>query len=505
MRFLTIVLIMMGSFAVAQNQIQLNYTVDPTQNLDTFYVTAQIIGLVDENNIYQFASTAPGTYQTMNIGRFVSDFKALDRKGKELKINKLSVNQYEILKPKRVANISYKVAETFDTPVQEFPVYPMAGSSIEEDHCLLNPHTVIGYFTGLQSHNILLKVRKQSDWKEGSAMSKAGGFYYAENYDHLVDSPVLLGKLTTAETMVSDTKVQLFTYSKNDKITSEELLSHMQDMLQATEKFLVKLPVPRYTFLYHFEPDVPQPAGAWEHSYSSTYTLTESNFKPDDIERVADIASHEFFHIVTPLNIHSEVVESFNFVSPTPSKHLWLYEGVTEWASNILMMRGGVVPLESYLNTGIAQKIMVNEFYFDKTWSLNDLAEQSFTEKGAKQYGNIYYKGAFVAFMLDVRLLELSDGKKGLREVLLELVEKYGKGNPVSEENFFDDFTAMTYPEMASFFETYMMGSEALPYEEYLNKIGLTKNIEGKNVTVKELSEKTEEQQKLFDAWHKAL
>ena len=34
--------------------------------------------------IYQFASTAPGTYQVMDVGRFVRRFEALDRTGKAI-------------------------------------------------------------------------------------------------------------------------------------------------------------------------------------------------------------------------------------------------------------------------------------------------------------------------------------------------------------------------------------------------------------------------------------
>ena len=40
-----------------------------------------------------------------------------------------------------------------------------------------------------------------------------------------------------------------------------------------------------------------------------------------------------------------------------------MYEGVTEWASNILLYRGGVVTEEDYLANSIAQKILVDERY----------------------------------------------------------------------------------------------------------------------------------------------
>ena len=83
----------------------------------------------------------------------------------------------------------------------------------------------------------------------------------------------------------------------------------MNGMLQAAGRFLGKLPVDRYTFLYHFED---KGAGAWEHSFSSEYVLPESPYTDSVGRQVTDIAAHEFFHVVTPLNIHSEIIEHFN-------------------------------------------------------------------------------------------------------------------------------------------------------------------------------------------------
>jgi predicted metalloprotease with PDZ domain len=83
--------------------------------------------------------------------------------------------------------------------------------------------------------------------------------------------------------------------------------------------------VDRYTFLY----DVgDQSAGAWEHSYGSECVLRESPFTPAVGAQVTDVAAHEFFHVVPRLSIHSEIIEHFNFATPVPSQHLWLYEGL---------------------------------------------------------------------------------------------------------------------------------------------------------------------------------
>jgi predicted metalloprotease with PDZ domain len=465
------------------------YQLDFTKNLDTTFVEASFSGKLPKGTItYQFAATAPGTYQTMNIGRFISSFKAFDKRGKEIAINRLSVNQFEIAEAKKLEKITYKVAETFDTPVEDYSVYLMCGTSIEDDHVLMNAHTLLGYLTGYQTSPIQVKPIVPESWTTGSALSKKDGYFQAVDFDELVDSPILSGKLTVADTTIANTKVEIFTYSQHDLITSKMLLKDMSNMLGAAKEFLVTLPVDKYTFLYFFEEDMSSKGatGAWEHSYSSEYVLTEGEPTKEYMTKVTDIASHEFFHIVTPLNIHSEIVAQFNFVTPTPSVHLWMYEGVTEWASNILLFRDGVVALED----------------FDASWSLKKLSNESFNAEGSKQYGNIYYKGSLVAGLLDIKLLELSKGKAGLRELLLSLVKKYGKGNPVSEKNFFEDITKMTYPEIGEFFNNYVLDNQPLPHKEYLAKIGLmlTRDEEGRP-SVSKMEEMTDEQTLLFNAW----
>jgi len=95
---------------------------------------------------------------------------------------------------------------------------------------------------------------------------------------------------------------------------------------------------------------------------------------------------------------------------------------------------------------------------------------------GSSQFSNVYNKGALVAALLDIRLLELSGGAKGLREIILELIETYGPENAFSEANFFNDLAELTgYPtEVTDFLNKYVKGIDALPMVEYFDKIGIT-------------------------------
>ncbi|MBC7446719.1 MAG: peptidase [Hymenobacteraceae bacterium] len=470
MRFLPLLLVSFLSAITAYAQpAALAYTIDVRPADDLFHVEVAVTDVTKANAVYQFAATAPGTYQVMDIGRFVRSFEAFDAAGKALPVKKVGENQWRLGKPTKTRLLRYTIAETWDTPVKDHPVYRMCGTSIEADHVLFNAHCVVGYFTGQQARPLRLRFEHPAGWQRGTVLAAdPDGSYLTTSFDHAVDSPVLLGRLTQARTKVGDTEVALYCYSKTGLIKADTLLGAMRQMLGAAQQFLVKLPVPRYAFLYHFE-DVSN--GAWEHSYSSEYVIEEDTLTRRFLAGVVSTAAHEFFHIVTPLNLHSEVIEHFNFVNPTGSEHLWLYEGVTEWASDLMQLRGGMIPLDMYLSE-LSSKVNYDH-YADTTYALSRLGLKSFTDEGQKQYGNIYQRGAVTAALLDLRLLELSGGKRGLREVLLELTKRYGPSKPFAEKSFMEEFTRLTYPEIGDFFARYVRRAEPLPLAAYFGKVGV--------------------------------
>jgi predicted metalloprotease with PDZ domain len=487
--------------SAAAQQSPLGYAINLNQRADdSFEVTAWVGGLTEANGIYQFAATAPGTYQVMDIGRFVRSFEAFDAMGQPIPVERVSVNQWKLSAPARARTLRYTVAETWDTPVDQHQIYLMCGTSMEQDHVLINPHAVIGYPTGMQARPIRLRIAYPAAWNVGTALERdRSGAYLAEDFDHLVDSPILLGRLSEARTRVTGVPVEIYTYSRTGKIRSSQLLGAMDDMLQAAGRFLGKLPVDRYTFLYHFDQ---RAAGAWEHSLSSEYVLQESEFTDSVGRYVTDIAAHEFFHIVTPLNLHSEIIEHFNFVTPVPSQHLWLYEGTTEWAAHAMQLRSGLKSLDEYL-ARVIQKMQTDRTRFDSTWSLRELALTSYSDSGQAQYGNIYMRGALTAGLLDIRLLELSGGRRGLQDLIADLTRRFGKRRAFPEATFVDTVVAMTYPEIRDFFERYVWDSERLPIAEYYGKLGirLVEAPDGTPVRFEVGSAATPAQRTLREAW----
>jgi predicted metalloprotease with PDZ domain len=437
---------------------------------DTFKVELIVDELTAANSIIQFPATAPGTYDILDFGRFVTSFRAFDEGLTEIPVDHPSTNQWVLSDPENTYLIKYEIAETFDTPVDVHPIYKMAGTSIENDHTLLNAFAVLAYPTGLKERDFYLDVVAPSGWTSGSSLPKTtSGLYLAPNYDFLVDNPLLFGEMTTSTTSIGGATIGVHTYSKSKAIASSQILNDIQQILTDANEFLDGLPVGQYNFLFVFDDFN---AGALEHSYSSVYVLNDQPYSTGYGTVLRHLTSHEFFHIVTPLNIHSEIIEDFNFAVPTPSQHLWLYEGVTEWASYTMRYRNQSITLEDLLyqfsgKINYAKSPSLN-------YSLTQLSSDCYTSEGGAQFNNVYNKGAMVAALLDIRLLELSNGLKGLREVILELIDTFGPNNSFSETEFFDYLVSITYPEVEVFINSYIKGTDALPYVEYFAKLGIT-------------------------------
>lgn len=456
-------------------QPQIIYNIDVTElGDDLFDVTVSASNLTEENNVYNFPATVPGTYQVMDFGRFVESFDAFDSDGNKLGVEQISTNQWKINNISKLSEIRYNINDTFDADLDKNYPMPMSGSGIDSHYVAINTFAVLGYFKGLQSYPSKLKLEYDSDWILGTSLKKdENHFYVSETYDRLADSPILMGELSTAFTKVGEIDVEVYVFASDSAITANKILSLADEVLQSSKEFITHAPVDRYTFLMllfdwqYYQMNGLMGGGALEHSYSSFYVQPMSS---QGLPGLRSTMAHEFMHILTPLNLCSEIIHTFNFEVPTASQHIWLYEGVTEWVSDIMQLRSGITTPEEYLKQ-FSRKLRINDMY-DSSISLTEMSKGVYQDGINGQFINFYNRGAITAAMLDLRLLELSGGTRGWREVYIDLLVKYGKGKPFPENGFFDIIVDMTYPEIEQFIDDYIRGSKPLPYVEYMNKLG---------------------------------
>ncbi|WP_082129100.1 M61 family metallopeptidase [Chryseobacterium gallinarum] len=420
----------------------------------------------------------PGFYQAMNFGQYISQFVATDKNGKKVQTERLDTNSWMVHDLKNVNKISYQVADGWDSLEKDTHEARSAGSMFIKDSVfVINYNSLIGYFEEIKENPYHLNIIKNKDLYASSALdyqkiNEITDRVWAKDYRQLVDSPVLYCIPDTTWLKVGNTEVLVSFYNKKERHYSKKIADEIQNILKNQQAYLGgKLPVDKYAFLIYYEASREEGylGDGLEHSKSTVclYRSGSMNFLSDALRRVA---SHEFFHIITPLNIHSGEIQHYDFLNPTLSRHLWLYEGMTEYATVHMPIKQKMISLDDF-ERSIEEKIR-NMKEFDNTLSFTELSKNAMEKQD--QYMNFYQKGALLGLCLDIRLRELSRGKTGTQDLMLKLMQKYGEGKYFNDDELFDEITKMTFPEIRAFFKDFIEGSQPVPLKEYLAKVGFT-------------------------------
>ncbi len=468
------------SFAAAvSGQDNYQYTVDLTNVQDDKLTVDLVCPKINAaQTTFYLPRIVPGTYMNSNYGKYVHDLKAMDKAGKELPVKKKDDNSWEIKNAKSLHRISYKVEDTWDSEIKNM-VYPMCGTSFEAGkNFVINTPGLFGYLDGLKKTTFELTFTKPQNFYGATGLKPVSSthttdVYRCSNADELYDSPIMFSLPDTATIRIGSANVMVAVYSPRKLATSKFIAANLEKLLIATKDYLGgKLPVDKYAFIFYFNSEQKklEISGAWEHSYSSFYSLDEQP-QEQTIERLIDIAAHEFFHIVTPLTISSKEVKEFNFNETNLSKHVWLYEGSTEYYSHHMQVWAGLKTPEQFL-AELSQKINYSRSYFNDSLSFTELSKES-AGKWHEQYVNVYMKGALISACLDLYLLKLSDGQYGLKDLKHDLGVKYGKDKYFEDAVLFDEIEKLTFPGVKNFFLTYVEGNKPIPYEEFFAIAGV--------------------------------
>lgn len=429
----------------------------------------------------------PGTYSTSNYGKYSESVKAYDYQGREMEVVQIDENSWSIPKAEKLDKLTYWTNDTFDIP-GEGGIYSMAGTNIAKDqNFLLNLHGFVGYFEGMKENKYRLEVKRPADMFGGTALRLSqtipGGdgnvktdVFNLSRYFEVIDNPIMYTLPDTASFKVEDMNVLLHVYSPNEKFSAQKLKPSMERMISAQKNFLGEVDdTEKYAILLYLsaspgEGDASN-FGALEHHTSTVVVLPEMMSEAELEKNMTDIVSHEFFHIVTPLGIHSNEIHYFDYNDPEMSRHLWMYEGVTEYFANLFQVNQELITNEEFYDR-IYEK-MATAQNFDDTMPFTEMSENILEAPYKDSYYNVYQKGALIGMALDIRLRELSEGQSGILDLMKRLTEKYGKDRPFEDDRLFAEIASMTYPEIQEFFDLYVSGSTPIPYDLFFEKVGL--------------------------------
>ena len=434
---------------------------------------------------FYIPKTVPGTYSNDNYGKFIEDLQALDYHDNPLAIVSVDENTWKIENATQLDKITYSVNDSFDTETQyEDAVFSPAGSNIEEgENYFMNMHMFVGYFDNLEERPYQIRIAHEQSMSGSTSLKKIEttsdnpntDTYIANRYFEVTDNPIMYSRADSETFSVNDITVTLSVYSPNKVYSALSISEEMEEMMKAQKAFLGPINSTNsyhiLLFLGSMQPGSPTGFGALEHHTSTTVVLPETMPKEALVKTMTDVVSHEFFHIVTPLTVHSEEIQDFDYNDPQMSQHLWMYEGVTEYFANLFQINQGLIDNQDFYDR-MGEKIENSRNYNDST-SFTRISKNILVEPYKKEFANVYEKGALIGMCLDIIIREQSQGEKGILWLMKELSNEYGMDKPFKDDELFDKIVTLTYPEVKTFIEKHIKGGEPIDYNTFFEKVGL--------------------------------
>ena len=473
-----------------KEEVQVNINLNDIKD-DKVLVTVKSPKIKTDEITYHIPKTVPGTYSEDNFGKYIDHLKAFDKEGNLLTVNKTDENSWSIANAKTLDKITYLVNDSFDTEkgrgFGSEDIFSPSGSNIDAGkNVMLNTHCFVGYFTDYMSVPYIVNISHPAELWGATSMTDqdpatVNDLFVTSRYAELVENPIMYSKPNYTSFAVDNMEIQIAVYSPSGKITAESITPEMKKVMTAQKHFLGSInTTKKYSVLLYLSTmkNDAQGFGALEHPTATTVVFPEMMPKEALTKELKDVVSHEFFHIVTPLTIHSQEIQNFDYNAPKMSEHLWMYEGVTEYFANLFQINQGLID-ESEFYTRIAGKIE-NASKMNDTMPFTTMSKNVLVEPYKTQYLNVYEKGALIGMCLDIIIRENSNGKRGILDLMQKLSSEYGVSKAFNDDDLFAKITELTYPEVGDFLKTYVSGPTPIPYDTYLAKVGVTKSTSKK-------------------------
>jgi predicted metalloprotease with PDZ domain len=448
-----------------QAQVPCEYTVeikDPASK--KVYVTLNIATISENNLTFLFPAWAPGNYKICNFGQWIDSVQAFDRANQPLSVSRKNVNAWQIRKTKNISKITYIARDIPDDSLESLPT---SLSEVGADYFFFNGPALFGYLKNHKNERCRVSYKLPDRWHAWCSLDSVNPFAFAaEDYDELIDCPVVAGgpRLKNYDFEVHNARYTLVVNSESE-VKTDTLIASIKNIVAYETNLFGETPFEKYVFIFNFF-TAGQHFGALEHANSSAYYLPPPlNEKEIRTGFYARVIAHEFFHLWNPKRIHPRPLDTFDYQDSIAITSMWFIEGVTEYYAKLALVRTGLWPPSYFYNEmrTIAQA--------DIRDNLEALSLQSARTGVA---ASMYTKGALAAFLMDIETRDQTNNAKSLDDAIIYLNKDLAHKNKNYEDRrLIDLFRKATGVNLEDFYKNCIGGTEPMPVKNMFAKAGL--------------------------------
>jgi predicted metalloprotease with PDZ domain len=415
------------------------------------------------------ATWSPGFYRVEDYAGRIQSLSARTPEGKSLAIEQPQKNRWKI----QTAGashilISYRLlctgrSVTTNAFTNELMVLNGAATFMTLVEKIRRPHEV--------------RLELPTQWKcSMTALDTAPdglpNHYRADDFDTLVDSPIVAGDLTVSEFGVGDSKHFVVDVGEKHQWNSGRAAQDLEKIVRETYRFWGFLPFKRYLFLNVFR----QGGGGLEHKNSTLLTSSPSVATPS--LRWLAFVSHEYFHAFNVKRLRPVELDPFDYEHPPNTASLWVSEGLTTYYGDLMVMRAGLGNAQDFLSRLSSQieQLQNSPGRLLQTLEQSSLGVWNNSMSGVNASSttvSYYVKGTVVGFLLDAKIQRATGGKKSLDDVMRLAYRRYAGARGFTPEAFRKTVEAVARVDLKEWFRKTIASTEELDYTEALDWYGL--------------------------------
>lgn len=381
----------------------------------------------------QLSAWRPGRYEIGNFAKNIRKMEVYSQDGESLAFSKLTKDRWEIhCAGKEKIRIIYEYfAATLD-----------AGSTFcGKDLLYVNPVNCLVYDPDFMNDECEVLLKVPDNYQIASSMQVKGKRLFASGYEELSDSPLIASPDLEHYPFEVDGytfHIWIQGHHKLDvKRFTEEAIAYTKEQL----KVFGDMDTPEYHYLYLFLPT--RFHHGVEHHASTVIVMgpgDEFHMEARHHEFLA-ISSHELFHYWNVKRIRPAEMFPYDYTKQNYSRLGYVYEGITTYYGDYMLLRSGVFNFEEYCMQADAdlQKHFDNEgrYNYSVAESSFDTWLDGYTPGVPGRKVSIYTEGMLAAFMLDMEIRYATSNVSSLDTVMNRLYQDfYKKGLPYTEESF---------------------------------------------------------------------
>lgn len=309
------------------------------------------------------------------------------------------------------------------------------------------------FIFGAEDVESIIRFDIPDEWNLSVPWKSTGNkMYIVSNREYLIENSLTYGKFYSAELNQGgfDFRIALLGEAKE---AGEMFSSGLKKVANAYLRIFKKTP-PTIYLITIFYADLDDGESFYN---SNTFTLKE---KMDMDNKIiwANQMAHELFHYW-----NSDLMQADSYAD-----RQWFSEGTAEYYANLTLVRNGIIS-EDLFKSKMEKVLALYQNY--RGWREKSTSLLKAGESKGKDRVLVYNGGWAVALALDVTIMEATNGKKTLDDFMEEMFNKYSE-TTYSYKDLIQTVNEVAGINMDDFFAKYVEGTQLLPLDKYLDKLG---------------------------------